>query len=150
MQWFVLSPDGKSGSFSVRQLTNQQDIAGGVGNLKIFAGPFKTKAEALVKAAQLNGGGTGVVTPIKPPVHIPNPLAPLAGIDAIGHFFANLTDRQTVVRIAEVLIGGGLIWIAVAHLLVSTKSGKKIASAASGAIPGAKALGKTAKYVVKG
>ncbi len=83
-------------------------------------GPFATRALAM---AALHGPVAGG------PPHISPPNL-LGGIDAVGHFFANLTDRQTVVRVAEVTLGMLLLLIGAAALVKDTPMGKAIYSAA--------------------
>ncbi len=90
---------------------------------KEIQGPFATKAEALKAANAIFPGGTtgsGVAHQAGDD---------LAGIAAIGHFFANLTDRQTVVRIAEVTLGMALIVVGLAKLMENTEAGKALRSA---------------------
>lgn len=79
----------------------------------VAAGPFATKAKA---QAWINAQGQ---------LHLPS-LPGLSGVDAIGHFFANLTDRATVIRIAEVLLGMGLLLVGGLALVKDTSAGQVI------------------------
>jgi hypothetical protein len=49
---------------------------------------------------------------------------PLSGLAAIGNFFNLLTQRQTLIRIAEGVIGLGLIVVGLAKLAEGTPIGK--------------------------
>lgn len=56
---------------------------------------------------------------------------PLSGLDAIGNFFNLLTDRQTLMRLAEGAIGIMLIVVAIAKLADGTQTGKVAAKVAT-------------------
>jgi hypothetical protein len=85
-----------------------------------WKGPFATEAQAL--AAQ------------HPTQQSPNPLTDakqaaehsktFSGLAAIGDFFSRLTKANTWIRVAEVVLGAGLIIVGLAHLASGTAVGK--------------------------
>lgn len=87
-----------------------------------WKGPFATEAEA--KTAQ------------NPQQQSPNPLndvtnaaenaasGPLTGLAAIGGFFSKLGQANTWLRVAEVLLGAGIIIVALARLAGDTPAGR--------------------------
>ena len=82
-------------------------------------GPFSSEAEANAyvtahKTKPLIGDeipGTGGTPDLKPDV--PNPLT---GINAIGDFFSRLTNSNTWIRAAKILVGGMLVLVGIAHM----------------------------------
>jgi hypothetical protein len=71
-------------------------------------GPFATKqdAETSWKTGGVNQhAGTGGP--------LPTPTNPLTGLAAIGDFFTKIGQRETWIRVAEFVIGGGLIYIGI-------------------------------------
>jgi hypothetical protein len=106
--WYVIREPAQAHGVPGKVTVSQKPFPPGS---TIVSGPYNTQADAQQAA------GTGL--PKLP--NIPNPLS---GVDAIGHFFSNLTDRATVIRIAEVFLGIGLIWIGV--LALARDSGNKL------------------------
>ncbi len=64
----------------------------------------------------------------------PNPPKapqPLAGLESIGHFFSNISQREFWIRVAEGALGIALILVAGGHLVSNTKMGKSIIKSTS-------------------
>jgi len=76
----------------------------------------------------------------------------LSGLEAIGHFFDNLSQREFWIRIAEVGLGAALIIIGVAAIAPNTKAGKtagKIVGSTFGLAPGVGIATKSVSKAVK-
>jgi hypothetical protein len=87
-------------------------------------GPYPDKAAA--NAAVQAGGPAGT-----PPVTGPAPsLNPLSGIAAVGDFFGRLSQANTWIRVAEVLLGAALLIIGLAKLASGTQVGHAAAGLA--------------------
>lgn len=106
-------------------------------------GPFKTKADAATAAKNYSGiinvGGVGSGGP-----NLSGFLGG-GGIGAVGDFFYRLTEPQTWARIAEVTVGGILIYIG----LHATTQGTAAQSAAKSAAKPVKKVGKAAINTAK-
>jgi hypothetical protein len=83
---------------------------------------------AVAQANAIIGSGVASGAVAVNPTNLPNPLS---GLEAIGHFFAMLTERQTLQRIAEGMLGLVLIVVAVAKLAEGTKTGQMAKSVAT-------------------
>jgi hypothetical protein len=95
--------------------TGKVTVGGKSGYLR--AGPYTSRADA---QAYLKVGAKDASTPIpgvsiKPGggVTVHNPLT---GLDAIGAFFNTLTQSNTWVRVAKVIVGGALLIAGIAHI----------------------------------
>lgn len=94
-----------------------------------LGGPFQTRAAA---QTYKNAIGKGAIvpptgTPIVGNVHVPNPLS---GLQAIGKFFADLSQANTWIRLAEGLLGLALIAVGLAKITNADTTLKKAAKTA--------------------
>ena len=95
---------------------------GGAGN-PVY-GPYATQTQAQAQANELNGiAQTGAAAGEKAAGAAGNPLA---GLQDIGSFFDLLGQRQTWIRVAEVVVGLLLVGTAVSHLAANTQAGQTI------------------------
>lgn len=88
------------------------------GQIFTVAGPYATQADALKAIGKFHG----------PPPHSTGPggapTGVLTGLAAIGDFFSRLTQANTWIRVAEVVLGLGLIVVGLAHLASGTAAGR--------------------------
>ena len=99
----------------------------------VIGGPYATEAAA-EKAHP--GGTSGTVTPpagLPPATVSDKPVSPLSGLAAIGDFFGRLTEASLWIRVAEVILGLGLITVGLAHLAAGTPIGRAAAKAGKAA-----------------
>ena len=122
------APGTAASRFLIVQAAAKSDItASSVGGAAITSvdGPFATRAAAQKDAGKGPVPGTGGKTNVQASggadVKIGNPLS---GLAAIGDFFQRLTQASTWIRVAEVVLGFGLIVVGLAHLASGTAVGK--------------------------
>jgi hypothetical protein len=115
-QWYVITVRKNVNSPFTVQVSQMPFPQGALKD----SGPYATRALAQTAADKLKA---------MPVPGAPGLTNPLGGIDAVGHFFANLTDRNTVIRIVEVLIGIVLITGASLKLAENTQAGKAVKAA---------------------
>jgi hypothetical protein len=153
--WFVVAPAGESeGSFldpKIPANTRLAEVAvgsaaynawvnnGSYDGWEVVIGPFSTEAQAkaahppaglsaILTAAEL-GATTAVQSAAGGEPNLPGPEIsnPLDALVQIGDFFGTLTQANTWVRVAKVLIGATLVIVGIAHM---TGSDHVIAQAA--------------------
>lgn len=84
-------------------------------------GPYPTKAAAQAAVA----AKTSVPNPpVGGQPNVPGVGNPLSGLAAIGDFFSRLTQASTWIRVAEIIVGAGLIIVSLAKLAAGTPAGK--------------------------
>lgn len=91
-----------------------------------WKGPYATQTEAQTAAAAKPGPGPGEATQN----FVQGSLPGLAGI---GDFFSRLSEGSTWIRVAEVIVGIGLIIAGLATVAKGTPIGQAAATAAKGA-----------------
>lgn len=162
--WFVVAPKGASqGSFLNPKVPDGSRLAsvdtssaaykawlgnGAYGNWQVVMGPFPTEAAAKAAhppaglAAILTAGQLGATVAAGSAIGsgptLPGPVVanPLDWLSNIGQFFSALTQPNTWLRVAKVLLGGVLV---VAGLIKLTGTDKKvygIAGMAASKLPG--------------
>jgi hypothetical protein len=90
-------------------------------------GPYSSSQAA--NAAESNPSDTSAVAAAIKALD-KNPIVnPLAGLAEIGDFFSKLGERATWIRVAEVVVGGGLVIVAISHLAANTSAGQTIVKA---------------------
>lgn len=89
---------------------------------------FFTSQQAAENYSHAHHGGSNVNTP-----STGQPNNPLSGLAAIGDFFSRLTQASTWIRVAEVLLGAGLIIVGLAKLASGTPVGKAAVKAGKAA-----------------
>lgn len=93
-----------------------------------YMGPFATKADAQnAKPGNLTIVPGYTVTPSG------QVQGPLSGLAAIGDFFSKLGQANTWLRVAEVLLGAGIIIVALAKLASDTPAGRAAVKAGKAA-----------------
>ena len=98
-------------------------------------GPYTSKSAA-ENAVGSSTGTTGVGPGIANPDSKANqPPALPTGLDAIGDFFADLSQEATWIRVAKILVGATIIIIGIVVMVKDTSTVKAIGKVAS-AVPG--------------
>ena len=155
--WWVVPPSeqGDSTRPSNAKLISTPDsgaeynalVTGGSYNgLARYQGPFTTESAA--QAAPANGGNPGLLQEIgagagaaaetgslgglSPTPQVSNPLDYL---QSIGDFFSRLSEANTWIRLAKIVIGTGLIVVGVAHLVGAGKIVEDVAGSVPPVIP---------------
>jgi hypothetical protein len=77
-----------------------------------------------VKAGEQPGGPHATLTPGNVAAGTIQAATSLTGLNAIGEFFSRLTNASTWIRVAEVLLGTGLIIVSLAALAADTPVGR--------------------------
>jgi len=150
---FINAPPGQTEGYFQALFTSRWGSAAGTAYAQYNAGHPQDSAyvnaqafadlialEGLQKA--LDDAGTGVGTAAnqvvtgaeKGAIQVEKSLNPLTGLAAIGDFFQRLTQASTWVRIAEGLLGLGLVIVGLAHLASGTAVGRAAAKAGKAAM----------------
>lgn len=123
----VQYPAGSAGdkAMRARQPYNDPEFGQWVAYWK---GPYATEAQAKTAQAPAGSPENPVSGAVKASGDNPSGTTPLSGIDAIGHFFSNLSQRGFWIRIAKVGIGIVMIVVGLSKL---TGAGSKIEAVAA-------------------
>lgn len=133
--WFVVYPTGESTGTNTAPITppgikiisvtagsndeNTLEQGGSIGGYSRFMGPFNSQKDA--ENAHPPAGGAAIIdiigAGVTEGIGVSSGLAnPLTGLSAIGDFFQRLTQANTWVRVAEVVLGFLLLVTGLAKL----------------------------------
>lgn len=130
MSWWVVNKISRPGGPRGPQQTNYVIEQAATRPLNTVAGPYSTKAEAQAWQTSANTAGNSPGSAVG---GVTNAVGNATGLTAIGDFFSRLTQANTWIRAAEVVLGVVLLAIGIARITDAVPAATRIARTAGAA-----------------